>query len=122
MVVVADPGLIPGNGAGWLDASDQAGRGERAEHVVHGLLRDLAEIAASDAENLIGVGVRVLVDRGQHRDPRPGHPQRGAPQQVLDFRLGRDGQRGGHQLSMSTFSGISQEQRCESPQDGRRQL
>ena len=43
VVVVADPGLEPGGGAGRLDPPDQAGVGQRPQHVVHGLGGDRAE-------------------------------------------------------------------------------
>ena len=84
VVVVADPRLVARHRAGGLDAPHQPGGGQRAQHVVDGLVRDLAEIRAHDADDRVGVGVRMVVHRGQHRDPRAGHAQGGAAQQLLD--------------------------------------
>ena len=60
--------------------------GQRTQHVVDGLRGDVAEIRADDADDRVGVGVRMVVDRGQHRHPRTGDPQASAAQQVLGFR------------------------------------
>ena len=40
---------------------------------------------ADAPDQRVGVGVRVGVHRGQHGHPRPGHPQVGLAQQVLEL-------------------------------------
>ena len=62
------------------------GAGERAQHVVDGLVGHLAEIVARRPDDRVGVGVRVLVHRLQHGDPRARHPQGGRAQHLLDVR------------------------------------
>ena len=46
VVVVPDPRLVAGEGAGRLDAPHQPGGGQRAQHVVHGLVGDRRELSA----------------------------------------------------------------------------
>ena len=41
----------------------------------------VAEILPHDPDDRVGVGVRVVVHRGQHRQPRTGHPQSRLAQQ-----------------------------------------
>ena len=48
VVVVADPRLVAGHGAGRLDAPHQARGGQRTQHVVDGLVGHLAEILAHE--------------------------------------------------------------------------
>ena len=80
VVVVADPGLVAGGRAGRLDAPDQAGVGERAQHVVDRLVGDGRQVRPHEADQRLGVDVRVLVDRREHRQPGPRHAQGGVPQ------------------------------------------
>ena len=78
VVVVADPRLVAGHRAGRLDAPDQPGVGERAQHVVDGLVRHLAERRARTAPMIESVSAcGCVVHRGEHREPRARHPQGG---------------------------------------------
>ena len=86
VMVVADPRLVARDGARRLDAPHQAGVGERPQHVVDGLLRDLAEFLAHEADDRVRVGVRMVVHRGEHRDPRTRDAQGGPAQHALEFR------------------------------------
>ena len=69
----ADPGLVARDRAGRLDAPHQAGRGQRPQHVVDGLVRHLAQIFADDSYDRVGVGVWVGVHRGQGGQARSGY-------------------------------------------------
>ncbi len=62
VVVVADAVLVAGGRARGLDAPDDAGLGQRGEHVVDGLARDRAELGADRGVDLVG---------GPVRGPRP---------------------------------------------------
>jgi hypothetical protein len=86
VVVVADPGLVAGDRAGGLDPAHQPGRGQRSQHVVDGLVRDVAELAAYDADEPVRVRVRVRVHGGQHGQAGPGHAQVGTAQPLLELR------------------------------------
>ena len=83
VVVVADAGLVAGDGAGGLDAADEPGRRQRAQHVVHGLVRDGGQLGAHGPDELVGVGVRSGVNGGQDGPPRPRHAQSGIPQDLV---------------------------------------
>ena len=86
VVVVADPRLVAGHRAGRLDAPYQTGGGQRAQHVVDGLVGHLAEVRADGADDRVRVGVRVFVHGVQHGQPRTGHPQRCTAQQLPQVR------------------------------------
>ena len=86
VVVVADPRLVAGHGTRRLDAPHQTRGGQRAQHVVDGLVGDLAEVLAHDADDRVRVGVRMVVHRGEHGDPRAGHAQSGSAQHALEVR------------------------------------
>src|SRR6185312_5801563 len=77
MMVVADPGLVPCDHTRRLDAPDQAHRGERVEHVVHGLTGDVGEGCPNRREDGLGVGVREGVYGFEDCEPGPGHTQVG---------------------------------------------
>ena len=62
----------------------EARAGQRSQHVVDGLLRHVAEILADEADDRLRVGVRMLVHRGQHRDPRTRDAQGGPAQHALE--------------------------------------
>ena len=86
MVVVADPRLVAGNRAQWLDPPNQAHRGERIKHVVHGLAGDFGQAYPHRREDRLGVGMGVGVHYLQHGDPGPGHTQIGHPQPLRVLR------------------------------------
>src|SRR5664279_4642762 len=75
VVVVRNPRLITGHGARRLDTAYQTGGRQRLQHVVNGLVGHRAEIRARDTDDLIGVGVRMLVHRCQHGHPGTGDTQ-----------------------------------------------
>ena len=104
VVVVPHPGLVARHRARRLDAPQQTGGGQGAKHVVHGLMGHLAEILPDDADDRVRVGVRMIVHRGQHRHPRPRHPQSRPTQHALE--VGR----AGHAKQYRPFSGISKDQ------------
>jgi hypothetical protein len=58
VVVVADAGLVAGHRAGRLDAPQQPGVGQGAQHVVDGLRGHGAELGAHGGQHGVGVGVR----------------------------------------------------------------
>ena len=87
VVVVAHPRLVARHRAGGLDAAHQAGVGQRAQDVVHGLVGDVGEIVTGGPDDRVRVGVRVRVHGVQHRQPGAGDPQRGAPQQLLEIQV-----------------------------------
>ncbi len=91
MVVVADPRLVAGHRPGRLDAAQQRGIGQHAQHVVHRLVRDGAEILAGGADERLGVGVWSLVNGDQDRDPGARDPQRRRAQQALGVGNGGHG-------------------------------
>ena len=62
----------------------QARGGQRPQHVVDGLVGHVAEIRADRADDRVGVGVRMVVHRGQHRDPRTRDAQGGPAQHALE--------------------------------------
>ena len=99
VVVVARPGPRSGRRSpdGWIRRTRPA-VGEGAQHVVHGLVGDLAEVGADRCDDRLGVGVRMLAHRVEHGHPGPRHPQLRLPQQAL-VGLGR-----GHAGSMTGSS------------------
>ena len=84
VVVVPDAGLVPCDRPGGLDAPDEAGTGQGAQHVVDRLVRHACEVLADELDDRLGVGVRLRVHRGQHREPGAGDPEVGSPQRVLE--------------------------------------
>ena len=80
-----DPGLVAGHRPERLDAPYQAGGGERTQDVVHGLVGDLTEIRAYGADDRVGVRVRVVAHRGQHRQPWAGDAQLSLAQGLLEL-------------------------------------
>ena len=86
VVVVADPCLVPRRRSGRFEPSDQTGRDQGTEHVVHSLRGDLAEVpAAYGSCDRFDVQVGCLEDRGQDSDPGSGHSEAGLPQQGGKF-------------------------------------
>ena len=85
VMVVANARLVARHGARRADASHQTRRRQSAEHVVDGLLGHLAEILTYDSDDRIRVGMRMVVHRGQHRNPRARHAQGGPAQYALEF-------------------------------------
>lgn len=73
VMVVADPCLVASHGSGRLDAPHEAGGRERAKDVVDGLVGHLAEIRTHDIDDRFRVGVRMLMNRGEDRDPRTSY-------------------------------------------------
>ena len=73
VVVVADAVLVARRRPRRLDAPQQSLVGERAEHVVHRLARDGADLGADDPVDLVGGAVRALGHRPQHGQPLRGH-------------------------------------------------
>src|SRR5207248_5596142 len=53
MVVVPDPCLVASHGAGRLDATQQTHGGQRAQHVVNGLVGHLAEVVTHDPDDRV---------------------------------------------------------------------
>src|SRR4051812_28887706 len=88
VVVVADPSLVPRDRTRGLDAADETYVGEGAQHVVDGLVRHVA-VRAGGLPDRVGVGVRVVVHRPEHREPRARHAEGGAAQHRCELRLGR---------------------------------
>ncbi len=80
MVIVADPRLIAGNHPQWLDPSKQTYRGQRVQHVVHGLARDIGQAAAYRRQDRLGISMRMGMHRLEYRDPGAGHSQIGDTQ------------------------------------------
>ena len=101
VVVVTDPGLVSRHRAGRLDVPHESGVAERPQAVVDGLVGDLAEVVPDGTDYRVGVGVGVVVDRGQHRHPGTGDSQTISTQQALAF----NGRR--HRITI-LFSGITQ--------------
>jgi hypothetical protein len=64
MMVVSNPCLEQGGPAGWLDPPRHARGYEYAEHLVHGLGRDRAQTIPADSDQLVNVGVAVLLKSG----------------------------------------------------------
>ena len=77
MVVVADPRLVAGHHAERLDPPDQARRGQGIEDVVDGLAGDIGQSRRGPPTNRLGVGMRMIVHRLEHRDPGSGYAQIG---------------------------------------------
>lgn len=77
MVVVVDPGLVPGQVSGRLDAADQPRGRQRVEDVVDGLERYIGEFCARRGADRFRVGVRMGVDGLHHGDTGSGDSQAG---------------------------------------------
>ena len=73
VVVVSDPRLVAGDGAGGLNPPNQTDGGQGGEHVIDRLPRYLGQVGAHRPEDRLGVGVRMGVHRLQHRHPRARH-------------------------------------------------
>ena len=87
VVVVADPRLVAGDRARRLDAPDQARRrsARAARRRPPGATRRRRSARTAPMSG-VGVGVRMGVHRGQHRQPRARHPQAGLAQHALEVR------------------------------------
>ena len=77
MVIVIDPGLVPGDGSGRLDPAQETGLRECAERVVDRLVRHGRQLAARGRDDRLGVGVGEGMHGSEHGDPRPGHAKAG---------------------------------------------
>lgn len=66
VVVVADPILVSGGGAGGLDAADQAFFGEKGNGIVNRLSGNRADLSANIFGDSIGGAVRSPGDRSQN--------------------------------------------------------
>ena len=86
VMVVADARLIPRHRARWVDAPHEAGVGEGAQHVVDGLLGDLAELPAHEADDRMRVGVGMVVHRGEHGHSRTRDAQGSPAQETFELR------------------------------------
>jgi hypothetical protein len=97
VVVVPHPRLVASHRAGGLEAPDEASGGQRAQHVVDGLMGDVREVPTHGADDRVRVGVRLRLHRSEYGDPRSGHPEGSLAQHLLD--LGR----GDHGRSLALF-------------------
>src|SRR5690606_1982242 len=104
VMVVADAGLVAGDRAHGLDASQQSRGGERAQDVVDGLVGDRSDAFAHPPEDRVRVRVRMLVHHAQHGEPLRGDPEVGVAQHALE--VGE----AGHIQKLYTFKF-----RCASP-------
>lgn len=84
VVVVRDPGLVTGGRTGGLDAAYQSGVGEGAQDVVYRLVGDSGLVRPYQRDHRVCVDVRMVAQRCEHRQPGPGHAQRGRPQLRLE--------------------------------------
>ena len=75
VMVVPDPRLVARHGPPRLDASQQTRSGQCSQHVVDSLVGNLTEILTHDTNDRVRVGMRMVVHRGQHRNPRTRHTQ-----------------------------------------------
>ena len=82
MVVVSDADLEASRAPSRLDPADELAGGERVEDIVGGLDREAANRPAGLVEDGRRVRVRVVDERVQNREPRRGHAEPGAPQQL----------------------------------------
>jgi hypothetical protein len=80
VMVVPDAPLEPGGAAGRLDATDQPGRGERVERLVHGLQGDVPHPLAHAGGERLDPEVVAVAHRLEQRHPDGRHPQPGAAQ------------------------------------------
>src|SRR6476660_3779432 len=101
VVVVADPRLVAGNGAGWLNPAHEPRGGHGVQHVVHGLSGDPLQDRAYCPEDRLRIGVRTYMHRLQHRDPGAGHAKFSTTQQLCVIRHRR------HSHTMTYFSGLN---------------
>ena len=84
MVVVPDPRLVAGGGAGRLDPSDEVTLGENPQNVIDGLGRDRAVVGAYGSRDRVGVGMRVSSQFGQDGPAGSGDPQTRGTQSFVD--------------------------------------
>jgi hypothetical protein len=80
VVVVADPALVPGGAARWLDTADESRRGERVKGVVYGLYGNVADPVPDPGGEGVDPEVVTGADGLQKRDAGGRHPQAGPPQ------------------------------------------
>ncbi len=76
-MAVADTHLVPRVETCGLDSSEQTVCRESVEDVVHGVPADAGNDGADRFEDAIGIGVRVLVRRIEHRQTLSGHAKTG---------------------------------------------
>jgi hypothetical protein len=89
VVVVTDPRLVARYGASRLEAPNQPCCGQRAQHVVDGLVGDRWQLLTDRAENRVSVRMRMLLHGREHRETGRGDPQEGATKGALEVRGGR---------------------------------
>ena len=77
VVVVADPALVARDVPEGLDLAHELRLGEHLEHVVDGLVADVAVPRADGADQRVGVGVGEAAYGVQHGQPLLGDPQPG---------------------------------------------
>jgi GNAT superfamily N-acetyltransferase len=87
VMVVPHSRLVSRQRAGRLDPPDETGIGEGAEYVVHRLVGHLRKLLTGGPQERVGVGVRMPVDGSEDRHPRPGDPERGRAEHLLEFGL-----------------------------------
>ena len=84
VVVVADPALEAGRAAGRLDPPGQAGPGQRAEHVIHGLGRHRVQAGAHQLGDLFHVEVAAVGGENlEHGEPGARDAQPPGTQEIL---------------------------------------
>ncbi len=76
-MTVADTHLVPRVETCGPDSSEQAVCRECVKDVVHGVPTDAGNDGADRVEDAIGIGVRVLVRRIEHRQTLSGHAKTG---------------------------------------------
>ncbi len=76
-MAVADTHLVPRVEACGPDSPEHSTCRERVEDVVHGVPADAGNDGGDSIEDAIGIGVRVLVRRIEHRQTLPGHAKTG---------------------------------------------
>jgi hypothetical protein len=86
VMVVPDPRLVTRHGARRVNAPHQTRDGQCSQHIVDGLVGHVSEVLAHETDDRVGVGVRMLMHRGQDRYPRTRDAQGSPAQHALEFR------------------------------------
>lgn len=81
-MVIADATLVAARMASWFDAACQPGVDKGVEDVVDGLTGQLGQDGTRRLGDARRIQVRALLQRSQHRQPRPRHPQTSRPQSI----------------------------------------
>ena len=75
VVVIAYARFVASDMTVRLNSTHKACCGERLEHVVNGLMRDLSEFDARGLDDRVGIGMGMCVDRGEHGQAGLGDAQ-----------------------------------------------